>query len=50
MLFGLYINDLINQLDKNSFELLSYADDLYVLCECKNQLMNILKIRDNWKK
>ena len=35
MLFDLYINDLINELDKNSFEVLAYADDLGVLCEVK---------------
>ena len=48
MLFDLYINDLINELDKNSFEVLAYADDLCVLCEGKNQLMNIIKIIDKW--
>ena len=30
MLFDLYINDLINELDDNSFEVLAYADDLCV--------------------
>ena len=29
---------------KNSFEVLADADDLCVLCEGKNQLMNIIKI------
>jgi len=38
------INDLINELDNNSFEVLAYADDLCVLCDVKNQLINILKI------
>ena len=50
MLFDLYINDLINELDKNSFEVLAYADDLCVLCEGINQLSNVLKIIDNWTK
>ena len=36
MLFDLYINDLINELDKNSFEVLAYADDLCVLCDGRN--------------
>ena len=50
ILFDLYINDLINELDKNSFEVLAYADDLCVLCEGINQLSNVLKIIDNWTK
>ena len=36
MLFDLYINDLINELDNNSFDVLAYADDLCVLCDDKN--------------
>ena len=48
MLFDLYINDLINELDNNSFDVLAYADDLCVLCDGKNQLMNVLKIIDKW--
>ena len=50
MLIYLYINDLINELNKNSFEVLAYADDLCVLCEGINQLTNALKIIDNWTK
>ena len=42
MLFDLYINDLINELDKNSFEVLAYADDLCVLCDGRNQLNNVI--------
>ena len=30
----------------NSFDLLVYADDLCVLCDCKNKLINILNIID----
>ena len=48
MLFDLYINDLIDELDKNSFEVLAYADDLCVLCDGRNQLINVLKIIDKW--
>ena len=48
MLFDLYINDLINELDNNSFNVLAYADDLCVLCDGKNQLINVLKIIDKW--
>ena len=50
MLFNLYINDLINELDKNSFEVLAYADDLCVLCDGRNQLNNVIKIIDKWSK
>ena len=39
MLFDLYINNLINELDNNSFDVLAYADDLCVLCDGKNQLI-----------
>ena len=46
MLFDLYINDLINESDNYSFEALAYADDLCVLCDSKNQLINVLKIID----
>ena len=49
-LFNLYINDLINELDKNSFEVLAYADDLCVLCDGRNQLNNVIKIIDKWSK
>ena len=48
MLFDLYINDLINELDLNAFDALAYADDLCVLCDGKNQLINVLKIIDKW--
>ena len=50
MLFDLYINDLINELDKNSFEVLAYADDLCVLCDGRNQLNNVINIIDKWSK
>ena len=33
MLFNLYINDLIKELNQNSYEILAYAVDLCVLCE-----------------
>ena len=43
MLFNLYINDLIKELNQNSYEILAYADDLCILCERINQLSNIFK-------
>ena len=46
MLFYLYINDLIDELGKNSFEVLAYADDLCVLYEGKTQLMYSIQIID----
>ena len=43
MLFNLYINDLIKELNQNSYEILAYADELCILCEGKNQLLNVFK-------
>ena len=40
----------IDELDKNSFEVLAYADDLCVLCDGRNQLNNVIKIIDKWSK
>ena len=48
MLFDLYINDLIDELDKNAFDVLAYAVDLCVLCDGRNQLNNVIKIIDKW--
>ena len=42
MLFDLYINDLIDELDQNAFDVLAYADDLCVLCEGRSQLINVI--------
>jgi len=38
ILFNIYINDLIEDLDYIAFEILAYADDLCVLCQDKNEL------------
>ena len=46
MLFDLYIIDLINDIDNNLFKVLTYGDNFCVLCDCKNQLINALKIID----
>ena len=48
MLFNLYINDLINELNQNSYEILAYADDLCILCEGINQLLNVLNKIEKW--
>ena len=47
-LFNIYINDLINTLDKNVFEILAYADDIAIICENKNQLLKAMDIIDIW--
>ena len=48
MLFNIYINDLINNLDKNVFEILAYADDIAIICKNKNELLNSMEIIDKW--
>ena len=48
MLFNLYINDLIKELNQNSYEILAYADDLCILCEGLNQLLNVLNKIEKW--
>ena len=47
MLFNL--NDLIKELKQNSYEILAYPDDLYILCEGINQLFNILNKTEKWR-
>lgn len=42
MLFNVYINDLIDALDKTSFEVLAYADDIAVICKDKNELLKAM--------
>ena len=37
MLFNLYINDWIKELNQYSYEILAYANDLCILCEGINQ-------------
>ena len=48
MLVNLYINDLIKELNQNSYEILAYADDLCILCEGINQLLNVLNKIEKW--
>jgi len=36
ILFNLYINDLIKELNQNSYEILVYADDLYIIWRNKS--------------
>ena len=37
MLFNIYINDLIEEIDKISFEILAYADDIAIICKNKKE-------------
>ena len=48
MLYDLYINELINELDENSFNALAYVNDLCALSDSKNQLINKLNIIEKW--
>ena len=43
MLFDLYINDLINELEWNAFEVLAYADDLWAR-EYNNLIVPIISL------
>ena len=44
LLFDLYINDLIIELNKNAYEVLAYAADLAIIIEGRNSLSNIFNI------
>ena len=48
LLFDLYINDLIIELNKNAYEILAYADDLAIIVEGRNSLSNIFNILEKW--
>ena len=47
-LFNIYINDLIEEIDLNAFEVLAYADDIAVICKNKEELLNVMKIVERW--
>ena len=40
LLFDLYINDLIIELNKNEYKILAYADDLAIIEKGRNSLSN----------
>ena len=48
MLFNIYINDLIEEIDKISFEILAYADDIAIICKNKKELINVMNIIEKW--
>ena len=39
MLFDLYVDGLIKELNPNSYGILTYADDLCILCDGINELL-----------
>ena len=50
ILFNLYLNDLVIEINKKAFEILAYADDLCILCRDRCELERIFKVIDNWTK
>ena len=48
ILFNLYLNDLIKELNNHAYEVIAYADVLCILCQEKSELLNIIKIIDKW--
>ena len=50
ILFNIYINDLIKDLNDIAFEILAYADDLCVLCQDKNELIRVIIKIDLWSR
>jgi len=50
ILFNLYINDMVEDLSKSTFDTLAYADDIAVICEDKQQLDNSISIVEQWSK
>jgi hypothetical protein len=47
LLFNIYIDDLVAELKKNSFDVLAYADDIAIICD-KEQLDKCMKVFDEW--
>ena len=47
LLFNIYIDDLVVELKKKSFDVLAYADDIAVICD-KNQLDQCIDVLDKW--
>ena len=50
MLFNIYINDLIKEIDENGLELSEYADDIVVICKNKDELLKVMDILDKRQK
>ena len=50
LLFNVYIDDLVRNLDKTSFEVLAYADDIAVICKDRDQLDQAIATLSLWSK
>ena len=50
MLFNIYINDLIAEIDKKCFEILAYADDIAIICKDLKELNIAMDLVENWGK
>jgi hypothetical protein len=48
MLFNLFINDLVVDLEANAFEILAFADDLAVICRSRAELLKVMAIIESW--
>ena len=48
MLFNIYINDLIITIKNNAYDVLAYADDIAVITKNYDELINTMKIIENW--
>ena len=48
ILFNIYINELIDILDKNVFQILVYPDDIEIIYKNRKDLENAMEINDIW--
>ena len=48
ILFNIYINDLVQELDGITFEVLAYADDIAVICQSDSELFSVMDVLDKW--
>jgi hypothetical protein len=48
MLFNIYINDLIENLEGKAYETLAYADDLAIICKDKESLQEVMRTIEAW--
>jgi hypothetical protein len=50
MLFNLYINDLIEELNSTCYDVLAYADDIAVICQSDSELHSAIQKIESWCK
>ena len=48
ILFDLYVNGLVEALDKSCYDVLAYADDIAIICESDSQLLEAISIVETW--